>query len=141
MSKKDNLLKFWESLESHKQSQSSQDIIKPYRPYSQPVKVLPSQSKYKSISQSDLSTRLNPVTSGGKLPGWRAEKTPGGVCPSPPGVKVDGGVSQSESSTLPFMSRNELLFHTTKNRVGRSRSRRPPTRQRKMAKQVLMKMI
>merc|ERR1719186_559485 len=98
--------------------------------------VLPSQSKYKSISQSDLSTRLNPVTNGGKLPGWRAEKTPGGVCPSPPGVKVDGGVSQSESSTLPFMSRNDLLFHTTKNRVGRSRSRRPPTRQRKMAKQV-----
>ena len=133
MSKKDNLLKFWESLESHQQTK---DVIKPFRPHSQSLKI-------KSISQNDLiHPRPSIVPSKAQLQGWKVEKTD-----SIPGVDEDQGddmssLAESEKSevgSLPIIQRNEILSHTTKNRARRSRTH--PTRQKKMAEQVLIIML
>ena len=128
MSKKDNLLKFWESLESHQQTK---DVIKPFRPHSQSLKI-------KSISQNDLiHPRPSIVPSKAQLQGWRGDKTD-----SIPGVNEDQGVDdislaeseKTEIGSLPVIPRNEILTHTTKSRARRTRTH--PIRQKNMADQV-----
>ena len=137
MSKKDNLLKFWESLESHQQTK---DVIKPYRPQSQSLKI-------KSNSHSDLiCPRPSIVPSKAQLQGWRGV-TDSKDTNTNPGVDDDQGdddisLADSEKTevvSLPVIPRNEILSHTTKNRARRSRTH--PTRQKKMAEQVLIIML
>ena len=131
MSKKDNLLKFWESLESHQQTK---DIIKPFRPNS--------QLKIKSISQGDLiCPRPSIVPSKAQLQGWRGV-TGSKDTITTPGVNdhhVDGDNRLAESEMpevglLPVIPRNEILTHTTKSRARRTRTH--PIRQKNMADQV-----
>jgi len=130
MSKKDNLLKFWEYLESHQQTK---DVIKSYKPQSQSLKI-------KSISHSDLiCPRPSIVPSKAQLQGWR------GVTGSKDTVinrgvdddQDDISLAESEKTevvSLPVIPRNEILPHTTKSRAKRNRTH--PSRQKKRADQV-----
>ena len=134
MSKKDNLLKFWESLESNQQTK---DVLKPYKPQSQSLKI-------KSKSQIDLlCPRPSIVPSKAQLQGWRGV-TGSKHTITTPGVNdhhVDGDNRLAESEMpevglLPVIPRNDILSHTTKSRARRSRTH--PARQKKMTDQVLI---
>eukprot|EP00092_Neocalanus_flemingeri_P022629 GFUD01024544.1.p1 GENE.GFUD01024544.1~~GFUD01024544.1.p1 ORF type:complete len:553 (+),score=131.76 GFUD01024544.1:40-1698(+) len=137
MSKKDNLMKFWESLESNRQSKSPPEIFKPCRGFSYSVKSLPCLAKSNLISQSDLSPRVNPVMSRINLTSLVREKE-SGVSSS---EDYNGGQSlssdKSEDVALPVLPRNEVLSHTTKSRV--RTSHRPPIRQRRIVDQDIVK--
>ena len=140
MPKKDNLLKFWESLESNKQTK---DTNKPFRPHSQSLKMTDSSKlKIRSISQCDLlGPRQQVVPSKAQLQDWKKENTDAELAPRV-GDDDDNGVvvnktfesDKVEDCSLPSVPRNEMLTNTTKSRVRRGRNH--PVRQKKKLQQV-----
>eukprot|EP00092_Neocalanus_flemingeri_P041023 GFUD01044667.1.p1 GENE.GFUD01044667.1~~GFUD01044667.1.p1 ORF type:complete len:526 (+),score=129.48 GFUD01044667.1:43-1620(+) len=138
MSKKDNLMKFWESLESHHQSKSPPEVSKPCRGVSYSMKSLPQRAKSNPISQRDLSSRVNPVMSRIRMTSLIQEKEiVVSISEVDNGEQSLSSEKKSEDLALPILPRNEVLSHTTKNRV--RRSRRPPIRQRRVMDQVIVK--
>ena len=140
MPKKDNLLKFWESLEYNRQTKDSD---KPFKPHFQSLKMTPSSKlKIRSVSQCDLlGPRQNAVPSKAQLQDWKEENTDAKPAPRVSVDLDDGIVSkaefiESEDMLLPSLPRNEVLSHTTKSRV--RRERKHPVRQRKQPEQVLI---
>jgi len=132
MSKKDNLLKFWESLESHQQTK---DVIKPFRNQSQSLKM-------KSNSHSDLLCgRPSIVPSKAQLQGWKGVTGSVDTVTNPGVDDNQGGYDDSvaendkaEVGSLPVIPRHEILSHTTKGRARRCRTH--PARQKKIANKV-----
>ena len=139
MHKKDNLLKFWESL---KNNQQAKDSDKPFKPQFQSLKMTPSSKlKIRSVSQCDLlSPRQNAVPSKAQLQDWKKENTDAKPAPRVREDLDDGIVSKAEitesEDMLPSLPRNEILSHTTKSRV--RRGRKHPVRQKKQLMQVMI---
>jgi len=120
MSKKESLLKFWESIESHQHTKEPIEIIKPRSPYRNSVKTVAPQTEPLSRSQAkDLSPKQKSVSAKVKLVCWGGDRTE---------FSKEGGSPSYNEKTFPFLSRNEVLPHLVKSRA--KRTKKHPTRKK-----------
>ena len=125
MSKKENLLKFWESIESHQHTKEPIEIIKPRSPYRHSGKSVAQLEPLRSQAK-DLSPKQKSVSAKVKLSCWGGDKN---------SVSKEGNSPYYKEKSFPILPRNEVLSHATKSRA--KRSKRPPTRKKKFQVRVL----